>query len=96
MFGLYASLSVNGYIFNFFFHSTQGEKRNSDDSLHKCSIWGPACSDDKIVGDLYLPKLNVGDWLYYEDMGAYTLSLNSGFNGFPKPVTYYFIKESYM
>ncbi|XP_053378502.1 probable ornithine decarboxylase [Mercenaria mercenaria] len=28
-----------------------------------------------------LPELDVGDWLYYEDMGAYTLSMATIFNG---------------
>ena len=53
------------------------------------------CCLDKVADGLYLPKLKLGDWLYYEDMGAYSLSLTADFNGFPKPVTYYFIKENH-
>jgi ornithine decarboxylase len=36
----------------------------------------------------YLPRMELGDLLYAENMGAYTLASASNFNGFPtaKPV----------
>ena len=38
-----------------------------------CSIWGPTCdSMDCITKEGLLPKLDVGDWLYFDNMGAYT------------------------
>ncbi|WFD29948.1 ornithine decarboxylase [Malassezia sp. CBS 17886] len=54
-----------------------------DDALHPCSVWGPTCdSIDCILRLTYLPRsLNVGDWLVYENMGAYTLCAASQFNG---------------
>ncbi|KAJ3373371.1 hypothetical protein GGF31_000804 [Allomyces arbusculus] len=50
---------------------------------HACSIWGPTCdSMDVITRDGQLPELDVGDWLYFDAMGAYTVAAASTFNGF--------------
>ncbi|KAF8992367.1 hypothetical protein BDQ17DRAFT_1432443 [Cyathus striatus] len=48
------------------------------------SIWGPTCdSIDCVSKGILLPKaLRVGDWLGFENMGAYTLCAASQFNGF--------------
>ena len=50
----------------------------------KYSIWGQTCDGiDKITDCIVIPgKLNVGDWLYFEDMGAYTMCCATNFNGF--------------
>lgn len=50
----------------------------------RCSIWGPTCDSlDCITSEMYLPfVLNVGDFLYFEEMGAYTRCAASKFNGF--------------
>ena len=51
--------------------------------LRPCSVWGPTCdSIDCILRMTHLPSaLDVGDWLVYENMGAYTLCAASSFNG---------------
>ena len=36
-----------------------------------------------------LPELNIGDWIYYPNMGAYTFVTASEFNGFKGPERYY-------
>ncbi|KAL5122014.1 Ornithine decarboxylase [Pleosporales sp. CAS-2024a] len=48
------------------------------------SIWGPTCDGiDIISSSCTFPELlNVGDWLYFEDMGAYTKCSATKFNGF--------------
>lgn len=48
------------------------------------SIWGPTCdSIDCISKGLMLPRdIQVGDWLEFENMGAYTVCAASQFNGF--------------
>lgn len=52
---------------------------------HRCSIWGPTCdSMDCITRNGMLPELDVGDWLYFNHMGAYTCAAASTFNGFRK------------
>lgn len=50
-----------------------------------CSIWGPTCdSIDCVQSDALLPTnlLEVGDWLRWDNMGAYTICAASQFNGF--------------
>ena len=50
------------------------------------SIWGPTCDGlDQVVDHVSMPPMGIGDWLIFENMGAYTLTASSEFNGFPKP-----------
>jgi ornithine decarboxylase len=50
-----------------------------------CSIWGPTCdSIDMIAKDVQLPEMRIGDWLVFNQMGAYTMAAASCFNGFQK------------
>ncbi|KAJ1975696.1 Ornithine decarboxylase [Dimargaris verticillata] len=58
--------------------------------LYDSSLWGPTCdSIDCIAAACRLPQLDVGDWLYFPDMGAYTVCAASQFNGFQtSPVVY--------
>ena len=61
----------------------------ADEQL-ECSVWGPTCdSMDCISRSAQLPELAIGDWLYFEEMGAYTLSAASRFNGFDLAKVYY-------
>ncbi|KIJ11499.1 ornithine decarboxylase [Paxillus involutus ATCC 200175] len=48
------------------------------------SVWGPTCdSMDCVCKAVMLPSgLQVGDWLGFNDMGAYTICAASQFNGF--------------
>jgi ornithine decarboxylase len=57
---------------------------NVNGSEEKLStIWGNSCdSKDKIIENRKLPDLNIGDWLVFHNMGHYTLSCTSTFNGF--------------
>lgn len=65
-----------------------------DEPRFKCSIWGPTCDGlDCIVQECMMPKLSTGDWMIFEDMGAYTMSAASCFNGMPKPKCFYIMSE---
>lgn len=47
-------------------------------------IWGATCDGiDKIAEDTQVPFLNIGDWLLWKHMGAYTQAGASRFNGLP-------------
>lgn len=48
------------------------------------SIWGPTCDGiDRITDSTrFDPILDVGDWLYFDEMGAYTKCSATQFNGF--------------
>ncbi|KAL8376241.1 hypothetical protein RB595_007378 [Gaeumannomyces hyphopodioides] len=48
------------------------------------SVWGPTCDGiDRISESVrFQQTIDVGDWLYFEDMGAYTKCSATRFNGF--------------
>lgn len=48
------------------------------------SIWGPTCDGIDCISESWTSghTLDVGDWLYFEDMGAYTKCSATKFNGF--------------
>ncbi|RPB12914.1 hypothetical protein P167DRAFT_487228 [Morchella conica CCBAS932] len=60
------------------------ESMPSDSQLIKYSVWGPTCDGiDCISASCFLPEvLDVGDWLYFSDMGAYSKCSATKFNGF--------------
>ncbi|KAL3868356.1 hypothetical protein ACJMK2_041170 [Sinanodonta woodiana] len=61
------------------------------DLTYECSLWGPTCDGlDCILSKTHLPELKIGDWLYFLDMGAYTMAAASTFNGMPPPIRYYY------
>jgi hypothetical protein len=49
---------------------------------------------DQVVEKALLPMMSVGDWIIFEDMGAYTLPVASPFNGFPVPKVHIVANES--
>ncbi|EDO28248.1 predicted protein, partial [Nematostella vectensis] len=66
------------------------KKPKPDESFYSSSIWGPTCDGlDRIVERFDLPELQVGDWMLFENMGAYTVAASSTFNGFQRPTLYY-------
>uniref|UniRef100_A0A667WKA8 ornithine decarboxylase n=1 Tax=Myripristis murdjan TaxID=586833 RepID=A0A667WKA8_9TELE len=59
--------------------SEGGERR------YRSVIWGPTCdSIDKLTDSCLLPELQVGEWLLFDNTGAYTVCLATDFNGFEK------------
>lgn len=57
-----------------------------DTPFFECSIWGPTCDGlDQVCSSEFIPKMKVGEWLAFGDMGAYTLVAGGTFNGFPLP-----------
>jgi len=55
-----------------------------------CSIWGPTCDGiDCVISDARLPELDVGAWLLFPNMGAYTACAGSNFNGMSLPDVVY-------
>lgn len=64
--------------------ATPSSSPASDTETIAYSIWGPTCDGiDVITERIDLPGLlNTGDWLYFEEMGAYTKCSATRFNGF--------------
>jgi len=48
-------------------------------------LFGRTCDSLDVIAKGPMEELNVGDWLYFPLMGAYTSATASEFNGFPKP-----------
>jgi len=58
-------------------------------ATYPSEIYGRTCDSGDCLGkDFILPELFEGDWLYFNNMGAYTIVTASEFNGFPKPELY--------
>ncbi|KAG1820823.1 pyridoxal-dependent decarboxylase [Suillus subaureus] len=72
--------TVNPYVLSLdgSFHISPSEP------LSLCSVWGPTCdSIDCVCKAVELPEaLQIGDWLGFDNMGAYTICAASQFNGF--------------
>ncbi|KAJ5175260.1 Ornithine decarboxylase [Penicillium canariense] len=64
--------------------SQPGTPNSAASENNSYSIWGPTCDGiDVITQRIDLPGLlNTGDWLYFEEMGAYTKCSATRFNGF--------------
>ncbi|RUS85229.1 hypothetical protein EGW08_006990, partial [Elysia chlorotica] len=59
-------------------------------------VWGPTCDGlDCVLHECQLPDLEVGDWLYFHNMGAYTVSLACAFNGIERPELFYVCAAPY-
>lgn len=47
------------------------------------TIWGQTCnSKDRIVDNQMIPEMEIGDYVAFKNMGAYTTTVSSQFNGF--------------
>ncbi|KAI8148182.1 pyridoxal-dependent decarboxylase [Fennellomyces sp. T-0311] len=56
---------------------------HKDEKVYTSSVWGPTCdSIDCLAKETRLPLLEDGDWLFWENMGAYSICAASQFNGF--------------
>jgi ornithine decarboxylase len=88
--GIYTSFLLNHICHGKYFRFGQIEiiRKSSLNNDHKqqlinSTIFGATCdSNDKILNDVKLPELEIGDWLVFKNMGAYTLSLSTSFNNF--------------
>jgi diaminopimelate decarboxylase len=58
--------------------------------LYASTVFGPTCdSIDVIARSVLLPKMKIGDWMYFQNMGAYTMAASSSFNGFTPSTRFY-------
>jgi len=65
-----------------------------DGKLHKSKIFGATCdSIDVISEEILLPELAIGEWVYVENFGAYTVAASSSFNGIQKPLNKYIFRS---
>ena len=50
-------------------------------------LFGRTCDSLDVIARGQMEEMEVGDWLYFPLMGAYTSATASEFNGFPKPLS---------
>lgn len=56
----------------------------------KSNVFGPTCDSlDLVAKEAMLPELEVGEWIMWNLMGAYTTAAASSFNGFRTTRTFY-------
>ncbi|CAO1596453.1 Ornithine decarboxylase [Xanthoria calcicola] len=60
------------------------QEHNDQGRATEYSIWGPSCDGIDLISAACTLNgvLDVGDWLYFEEMGAYTRCSATKFNGF--------------
>ncbi|XP_074552994.1 ornithine decarboxylase-like [Halichoeres trimaculatus] len=62
---------------------------DSSEQRYPSVVWGPTCDClDKVTDSHWFPELHVGDWLLIDNMGAYSVSLTTDFNGFERARIY--------
>lgn len=61
---------------------------------YETTIWGPTCDSLDKVCTITMAELDIGDWLWFDDMGSYTTSISTSFNGYGTYATAYYITES--
>ncbi len=66
-----------------------------DQQMQRSKLFGTTCdSIDVINEDIMLPELAIGECVYVEKIGAYTIAAASAFNGFAPTNTYKYIFKS--
>lgn len=67
-------------------------KKNFDNEKeYNSSVYGPTCdSTDCLAKSIYLPQLDIGDNLWFHNIGAYSNTTATNFNGF-KTTKYFYI-----
>jgi len=65
-----------------------------DGKLIRSRLFGPTCDSIDLIQDIImLPELAIGEWVYVENFGAYTVSASSGFNGFKTNIFKYIFRS---
>jgi len=70
----------------------KAEELPTTPTQHQSTLFGPTCdSIDVVCKDIEMPDLEIGDHVYFFNMGAYTAAAASHFNGFAPPKPHYII-----
>ena len=61
--------------------------------MYHSTVWGPTCDSVDKLCESMMPELNAGDWLYFDDKGAYSVAARTMFNGFGELSSFYYAYE---
>ncbi|XP_035788972.1 ornithine decarboxylase-like [Anopheles albimanus] len=68
-------------------------KRRNEPS-YRTTIWGPTCnSNDMACEDVDFPEHQIGDYILFDNLGAYGMTLATNFNGFPKAAVRVYVTQ---
>jgi ornithine decarboxylase len=82
------------FFVNYMRKDMKRENEEEEEQEYKSVLFGPTCDGiDCIANSISLPLLNIGDYLWFSNVGSYTNSCASNFNGF-KIKKYFFIWKS--
>ncbi|KAJ5775358.1 uncharacterized protein N7511_000369 [Penicillium nucicola] len=79
-------------------HKTKTNGKSEKPDEYRYSVWGPTCdSTDCVVRDVTLKsEVKIGDWLKYKNMGAYTTTTATEFNGFSSKYDIFYVNSERM
>ena len=78
-------------MFEYFYLQAQSQVHSPK---YRSTLWGPTCdSFDRLPEEYMLPELYVGDRLKFTNMGAYSTTLSTNFNGMPTPQIVYVMDD---
>lgn len=93
--GVYGSFNCQLYDHQIVVANPLDLHKKAPGRIMKSSIWGPTCDAlDRIIEEVEMEELDIGDWVTFDNMGAYTIPVASPFNGFPLPTVMCFIKST--
>jgi len=94
--GVYASFNCLFYDHADCIPILMRDEASNSSCLHKSSIWGPTCDGlDVVVKESFLPEMDIGEFMVFKNMGAYTISGAVAFNGIPLPQMVYVASTSW-
>ncbi|XP_037049959.1 ornithine decarboxylase 1-like isoform X2 [Bradysia coprophila] len=71
--------------------------KGDNEKMFRSTIWGPTCDAlDRVCENISMPRLDIDDFIIFENMGAYTLPMATNFNGFALPNVEYFIERKHL
>uniref|UniRef100_U5ET48 Putative ornithine decarboxylase n=1 Tax=Corethrella appendiculata TaxID=1370023 RepID=U5ET48_9DIPT len=91
--GVYGSFNCILYDHQIIHPKLFNENYKTDKTIKqfKSTIFGPTCDALDTICEIMLPELEIDDYMYFENMGAYTIPVASPFNGFPLPKIFPYI-----
>lgn len=89
--GVYGSLS--GIMFDYSDPVVSVYNKENSDLSHEYTLFGPTCDSLDKIGSLYLPKLSLGDKIFFWHIGDYSIASASTFNGFQLASRVYYISN---
>ena len=60
---------------------------------YKCILYGSVTADRDKISEDTLPELKYGEWVYFENAGAYSSNFYCDINGFKIPSRHYILEE---